>query len=81
MAAQNIKDCANTCDLYQKKTLVVKVLRSHVWESQLSGYIAVFAQRRRDFELALQIHTAQTVDAINDTMNEVNRKYAICCLL
>lgn len=73
-AAQNIKDCANLCDTYQKKSLLVKVLRSQLWETRLAGYIGVFAERRRDFELALAIHTANAVDTMNSTLDEVHQK-------
>lgn len=78
IAAQNIKDCANLCDIYQKKTLLVKVLRSQVWETKLASYIAVFAERRRDFELALAIHTANIVGSMNSTVEDTNRRYVVC---
>ena len=74
LAAQNIKECANLCDTYQKKTLLIKVLRSQVWETKLAGYISVFAQRRRDFELALAIHTANTVDSMSVSVDEMNKR-------
>ncbi|KAI0701233.1 hypothetical protein BC835DRAFT_271177 [Cytidiella melzeri] len=76
MAAQDIKECANTCDTYLKKTLVVKVLRSQSWEARLASFLRVFAQRRQDFEFALMIHTANTVDSINATVKDMNQKIA-----
>jgi hypothetical protein len=74
MAAQDIKECANTCDTYLKKTLVVKVLRSQVWETRLASFLRIFAQRRQDFEFALMIHTANTIDSMNAVVKEMNQK-------
>ena len=54
--------------------MLVKVLRSHVWESRLAGFISVFAARRRDFELALAMHTANAVDAVGVGVEETNRR-------
>ncbi|KAI0090196.1 hypothetical protein BDY19DRAFT_887919 [Irpex rosettiformis] len=81
MAAQNIKECSNTCDTYLKKTLVVKVLRSQLWEERLASFLRVFAQRRQDFEFALMIHTANTVESTNATTQEMNQKYALSELI
>lgn len=49
-------------------------LSSQLWETRLAGYIGVFAERRRDFELALAIHTANAVDTMNSTLDEVHQK-------
>ncbi len=73
-AAQDIKDCANVCDTYLKKTLIVKVLRSQVWETRLTGFLRVFAQRRQDYEFALSIHTAVAVDTVGSAVEDVNQK-------
>lgn len=75
MAAQDIKECANTCDTYCKKTLVVKVLRSQLWEERLASFLRVFAQRRQDFEFALMIHTANTVESTNAVAKDMDQKY------
>ena len=73
-AAKNIKDCANACDTYLKKTLVVRVLRSQVWEERLTSFFGLFSERRRDFELALAIHTAAAVDAVGESVEEVKQR-------
>ena len=74
LAADDIKRCANACDTYLKKTLIVRVLRSQVWEERLTSFFGTFAQRRRDFELALAIHTATAVDAVGDAVDSMNRR-------
>ena len=74
-AAKDIKECANACDTYLKKSLMVRVLRSQVWEERLTGFYATFTQRRNDFELALSIHTANTTEEIKATTLEMNERW------
>ncbi|THH29238.1 hypothetical protein EUX98_g4953 [Antrodiella citrinella] len=75
-AASDIKDCANACDSYSKKRLVVKVLKGHTWEGKLVGFVGTFTQRKTDFQQALSIHTARTVDAIQVTVKAVEAAIA-----
>ena len=74
-AAKDIKECANACDTYLKKSLMVRVLRSQVWEERLTGFYATFTQRRNDFELALAIHTANTTEEIKAATFEMNERW------
>ena len=60
--ADDIKACANECDTYNKKRLLVKVLKGQVWQDKLVEWIEKFAKRKDEFELALTMHTARTVD-------------------
>ena len=80
--ATDIKDCANACDTYSKKRLLVKILRGQSWETKLVGFAGVFTQRRVQFEQALTMHTARIVDAIHEdvtymkqAMEAANTKY------
>ena len=80
--ATDIKDCANACDTYSKKRLLVKILRGQSWETKLVGFAGVFTQRRVQFEQALTMHTARVVDAIHEdvtymkqAMEAANTKY------
>ncbi|KAH8102306.1 hypothetical protein BXZ70DRAFT_891052, partial [Cristinia sonorae] len=73
-AASDIKECANACDTYAKKRLVVKVLKGPVWEAKLVGFVAIFTKRRAQFEEALAIHTARVVDNIQSTVYVMNAK-------
>ncbi|TCD60695.1 hypothetical protein EIP91_009662, partial [Steccherinum ochraceum] len=63
-AAVNIRECANTCDSYTKKRLVVKVLKGLSWETKLVSFIGIFTRRKAEFLQALAIHNARTVDEI-----------------
>ncbi|KAJ6591119.1 hypothetical protein DFH09DRAFT_1138663 [Mycena vulgaris] len=71
--AEDIKACANTCDTYSKKKLVVKVLKGPIWEGKLVKFVGIFTKRRSEFEFALSIHTALGVDAANRALSTVDQ--------
>ncbi|KAJ6481736.1 hypothetical protein C8R45DRAFT_1002875 [Mycena sanguinolenta] len=71
--ANDIKACANACDTYCKKKLVVKVLKGPIWEGKLAKFVGAFTKRRADFEFALSIHTAVGVDTANRAINAVDK--------
>ncbi|KAJ7901712.1 hypothetical protein B0H14DRAFT_1250148 [Mycena olivaceomarginata] len=71
--ADDIKACANACDTYTKKKLVVKILKGPVWEGKLVAFAGKFTKRRSEFEFALSIHTALGVDAANKTLSSVDK--------
>ncbi|KAJ7129233.1 hypothetical protein C8R44DRAFT_776236 [Mycena epipterygia] len=71
--AEDIKKCANTCDTYTKKKLIVKVLKGPVWEGKLVAFVGVFTKRRGEFEFALSMHTARGVDQANEAINLVDK--------
>lgn len=63
--AEDIKNCANTCDTYAKKKLIVKVLKSSSWDEKFKAFLTLFGDRRKDFMLALTIHTGKAVDDVH----------------
>lgn len=73
-AAQDIKDCANVCDMYSKKKLLVKVLKGPIWEGQLAEFFGRFQKCRSEFEFALSIHTASVADGIKYKVEAVDEK-------
>lgn len=74
-AAEDIKECANVCDTFSKKKLVVKVLKALVWEAQLAEFVGRFHVLKSEFKLALAIHTATTVDGVRETVLHLDEKY------
>lgn len=76
-AAQDIKDCGNTCDTWMKKKVLMKVFVGPAWEGKLAAFSSAFNMRRMQFEFALQIHTATAVDQIKAVTEAMNEKYAI----
>lgn len=73
-AAQDIKDCANACDTWMKKRILLKVLVGPAWEGKLAAFSATFNSRRMEFEFALQIHTASAIDQVQAATTAMNEK-------
>ncbi|KAI0356357.1 hypothetical protein OH77DRAFT_1503798 [Trametes cingulata] len=72
--AKDIKDCANACDAYARKRLLVKVLKSHGWDEKLKEYIQLFNDRKAEFTFAISIHTGIGVDRANDKLDTLMSK-------
>jgi len=65
-----------------RKKILVKIFSGPIWESRLLEFVEIFTKRRKEFGLALTIHTAVGVDEANiklDTVDErtaeLNQKY------
>ena len=74
--AKDIKDCANFCDTFVKKKLLVKVFKGPVWAEKLTGFVKVFSDRKTDFQFALAMHTANSVTDVKRQNYEIQAKYA-----
>lgn len=72
--ANDIKMCANECDTYSKKRLLVKVLKGQVWQEKLIEWIGNFAKRKEEFEFALAMHTAKALDSVKITVHALDAK-------
>ena len=73
--AKNIKECANFCDTFVKKKLLVKVFKGPVWAEKLTGYVKTFSDRKADFQFALAMHTANSVSDVKRQNYEIQAKY------
>ncbi|TFK85020.1 hypothetical protein K466DRAFT_647032 [Polyporus arcularius HHB13444] len=69
--ATDIKKCANTCDAFLKKKVIVKVLTCAKWEHVLSKLSGHFHKRRAEFEFALSIHVGLGVDKANTKLDDL----------
>ena len=72
--ADDIKTCANACDTYSKKKLLVKVLKSSSWDDKFKGFLSLFTDRRKAFTFALEMHVGKGVDDANRKLDSVNTK-------
>lgn len=79
--SEEIKSCGNTCDTWIKKKVLVKVFVGIAWEEKLATFAAVFASRRKDFELALQIHAATGIDMVQSDTQAIKEMYDYIQLL
>ena len=71
--SKDIRDCANACDTYSKKKLVVKFVKGPIWEQRLASFTVVFSERRSQFEFELSLRSAEVGTAsymkISDVQN------------
>ena len=63
--AEDIKLCANLCDVWSKKKLLARILKAPFWEDKFSGFEALFAQRRKDFMRAMSMHAVRSLGQAN----------------
>ncbi|KAM5542128.1 hypothetical protein V8D89_004211 [Ganoderma adspersum] len=73
-AAEDIKNCVNSCNAYAKIFIVSKVLLSGSWSNDFKKYMERFLTCRDDFVLALSIYTSQAMNAANDKLDLTNGK-------
>ncbi|KIK58948.1 hypothetical protein GYMLUDRAFT_262272 [Collybiopsis luxurians FD-317 M1] len=59
--SDDIWSCANLCDTYSKKRLLVKLLKSPIYEGRFAGYIDTFVDRRTELHTALSMFTAHKI--------------------
>ncbi|KAL4247755.1 hypothetical protein ABKN59_008598 [Abortiporus biennis] len=75
--AKDIKKCGNVCEAYLRTRLVVRFFRAESWKSKLLEFIEIFHDRRREFQMAISIHTAKGVDDGHDTVKSIEQKMAL----
>lgn len=72
--ADDIKTCSNVCDTYVKKRPLAKVVLCSVWDAKLLNFAKLFAQRRKEFEFELTIHTSRSVDKANAKLDYISEQ-------
>ncbi|RPD59334.1 hypothetical protein L227DRAFT_576182 [Lentinus tigrinus ALCF2SS1-6] len=79
--AKDIKECANFCDTFLKKKLVVKVLKGPIWAEKLASLVQVFTDRKADFQFALAMHTANTIAEVKRQTTDIQAKLDVVIAL
>ncbi|KAM5530344.1 hypothetical protein V8D89_015985 [Ganoderma adspersum] len=72
--AKDIKKCANVCDTYVKKKLVVKVILASVWNGKLEDYILRFKEYRKQFSFQLSVHVGVGIDDAKRKLRDIDAK-------
>ena len=73
-AKRDIEKCAAVCDMYHKKSTLVKVLKGQIWQAKLEKWITTFSQRKDEFQFNLSIHTGNAVEFVKDTAQAMDHK-------
>ena len=69
--ADDIKRCANTCDVWSKMRLLARILKAPFWEGTFVDFVNLFAQRRTDLEFAMSMHTARGIDQVSNKLHDL----------
>ncbi|KAI0780323.1 hypothetical protein C8Q74DRAFT_1330835 [Fomes fomentarius] len=72
--AQDIKRCANACDVYAKKRLLTKLIRSAAWDGTFAQYIELFARRRGEFLFRIAVHNGEMLDEAQQRLSGIDEK-------
>jgi hypothetical protein len=62
--AEDIRACANCCDVYGKKKTIYKVLAGRQWDQKLARFAGVFSSRKHEFLVTLSIRTATEIGKV-----------------
>ena len=54
----------------------MKIFSGLAWEKRLVEFVEVFTNRRKEFVLALSIHTAVAVGEANDKLDDIGQRTA-----
>jgi hypothetical protein len=74
-AAKDIKECANVCDVYAKKTDLAKLILSPVWDTRLLNFTGRFTKWRNDFQSELIVGIHEGVDKANVKLDDMSKKF------
>ena len=78
--AEDIKECANACDTYSGKRLLVKVFKGPAWDEKLSEYIQRFADHKAQFNFKISIHSGMAVDRMSDQLDTLMARFVLILL-
>ncbi|KAI0744888.1 hypothetical protein C8Q76DRAFT_663578 [Earliella scabrosa] len=73
-AENDMKACANACDVYARKTSIAKVVAASLWNKTLAGYVTTFKERRDDFLGVLSLYTAVTIADMDRKLDDVGKR-------
>lgn len=73
-AARDIKDCANVCDTYSKKKLLVKVLKGPAWDARLTDFLDRFTKLRSEFKMAFALYTMRSTSETHGKVHDIDEK-------
>jgi hypothetical protein len=74
-AVDDIKKCENACDAYAKKSDLVRLILSPVWDPRLLNFANRFIQRRKDFESELIISIREGVDKTHVKLDDMSKQF------
>ncbi|EIW54523.1 uncharacterized protein TRAVEDRAFT_74550 [Trametes versicolor FP-101664 SS1] len=70
--AKDIEECANACNAYSRKRLLVKVLQAPSWNEKLKDYVSLFRLRKSDFNIVISSYISTGVERANVKLDTLN---------
>lgn len=70
--ANEIKEGANACETYLKKKLIVKFIKSPLWEKRFADLCKKYYDRRKEFEFELSIRSSVVGDEVLAKVSHVH---------
>ncbi|OJT06673.1 hypothetical protein TRAPUB_2476 [Trametes pubescens] len=70
--AKDIEECANACNAYSRKRLLVKVLQAPSWNERLKDYVSLFRLRKSDFNIVISSYVSTGVQHANVKLDTLN---------
>ncbi|KAL1665575.1 hypothetical protein GGF50DRAFT_87903 [Schizophyllum commune] len=67
--SKDVFQCGHFCDTYTKKRLIVKFVKSSVYEQHLADFSERFKNARDEIRSVLAVHTATTVTMVRSTLD------------
>ncbi|KAI0654001.1 hypothetical protein C8Q70DRAFT_926716, partial [Cubamyces menziesii] len=79
--AEDINECAKTCDAYANQRLLAKVFNAPSWDITFREYTQRFSIRKAEITFAISIHTGIRVDRANEKLDALADKSDGMCLV
>lgn len=73
--AKDIEECANACNAYSRKRLLVKVIQAPSWNEKLKDYVSLFRLRKSDFNIVISSYIKTGVERANVKLDTLNTKF------
>lgn len=73
-AGKEIHGCVEMCHSYDREHLIVKCLKSPVWEGTFVDYATRFAKRQQQFMRTVSLVTSMTMVETSVIVKEMNAK-------
>ena len=79
--AEDINECAKTCDAYANQRLLAKLFNAPRWDITFREYTQRFSTRKAEITFAISIHTGIGVDRANEKLDALADKSDGMCLV
>ena len=73
-AEDDIKEGANACQVYQKKAVIVRFIKSPIWEKRFADLMRKYDDHHKRFQFELTIEIAHSMDKAHEKLERLEEK-------